>query len=678
MTTDPVFRVHPAINFARLGTSEEFYLSPETSAGIPVDGGPTVGGLPIRVGTENETITSADLRDAQGKLKRQAARFRIYAYPSVETETYPNGGGEEIRIGSVVGGRTVADIVWTVHLANKKANAYSVVVQQGVNAYQNGATPKPRNAQIPGDPGTPDRLLHLVIDPGPRAVRGRDAGPVRFDAGTAATYGGGDGIAQAPAYPRSFPSMWFSPLLEPSGPIETLGELRTDQHGRLLVLGAYGRTAGWNNPATGQPYAFTGDLNNAGWFDDASDGPVSATLVFDDGSTAAAAGAWVVCADPAYAPQLRNVVSLWDDVYDAWVRNLSLQPELYAGGAFDPAFAPAFDDHLLPIFRAAAMVRWGANLPPIAVRAHQAVDRIGPGDDPNDTVLAGLAFIRNPNQPGELKLGVPLMPLSLGDSGNPFLAVSLTQYFLLRQWSAGRARPGGAALGPGERLDIAALANCLGGRFVPGIEMTYVIRQPDLYEMEWTTWGGGPFRVKQKPLDYAAAGAGAPFLSVGWLPLHNDTTGLEPGDTSKFMAIPWQTDYNSCAVHQASINTGGKNVTNGNPTTLYWSWPAQRPVAVYPAADVVDGVLPRQKYSVRGAGTDTANLVTLCTFQDAVNSLTQWDQLGIVLQGSAIEGGFDPAYFLETASQLDDPPAPPEQPMVEWPFNANPPPPPAG
>ena len=32
------FRLHPTINFARVGTSDDFYLSPETSAGLPVAG----------------------------------------------------------------------------------------------------------------------------------------------------------------------------------------------------------------------------------------------------------------------------------------------------------------------------------------------------------------------------------------------------------------------------------------------------------------------------------------------------------------------------------------------------------------------------------------------------------------------------------------------------------------
>src|ERR1041384_5418172 len=98
-----VFRIHPAIGIARDGNSESFYLAPETIAGLPLPHrDDLVGGLPIRAGTEAEPITSRDLRDAEGALKRQAARFRIYQYAAQDHEAYPNGGGAEVRIGSEV------------------------------------------------------------------------------------------------------------------------------------------------------------------------------------------------------------------------------------------------------------------------------------------------------------------------------------------------------------------------------------------------------------------------------------------------------------------------------------------------------------------------------------------------------------------------------------------------
>src|SRR5919206_366102 len=488
-----VFRLHPTINFARVGTSDDYYLSPETSAGLPTPGaGDTVGALPIKRGTENEPITSDDLRDDDGHLRRQAARYRIFAYDFEPPDAYPNGAGVEICAGSTLAdGRVVKDVVWTVHLANKKANAYNVVPSAGLDAYRS-QVPQLRNASVYGDVNAPNRLQQLVIDPGPRAITSSQGRVVSFDAATPASYSDGDGgISEQLEYPKSFPQDSNTRLFEPSGPLDTLGELTTDHAGRLLVLAGKGRTAAQYDEY-GDPIPCTGDLNNAGWFDDAADGPVSATIVFEDGTTQEAFGAWVICGDP------------------------------------------------------------------------------------------------------------------------------------------------------------------------------------DIYDTEWKTSGAGPFRVKPKPLSYHAARPGTPFLSGGWIPLHDMTDGLEPGDMSKFMSIPWQTDYNSCSIHQSSINTAGQNTATGNPLTLYWSWPSQRPDAVYPATDVVNGVLPERVWSIRGPGTLTNDPKTAATFQKALQSVTHWDRIGVVLQGTAITGDhYPPDFFLEAESLL-----PTEGQSVnvvaEWPFNANP------
>lgn len=93
MPATHVFRIHPTINFARVGTSQEFYLSPETSAGLPLEGTATTGGLPIKAGTESTFIDSSDLRDAAGRLKRQAARFRLFPTTSTATTGTPAAVG---------------------------------------------------------------------------------------------------------------------------------------------------------------------------------------------------------------------------------------------------------------------------------------------------------------------------------------------------------------------------------------------------------------------------------------------------------------------------------------------------------------------------------------------------------------------------------------------------------
>lgn len=665
----PSYRIHPAVNIARVGNSEEYYIAPETAAGAPLAGttGLATGGLPIRAGTEADTITSSDLRDANGAFKRQAARFRIFQYPDQAAETYPNGGGTEVRIGSTVEGKRVVDVVWTVHLANKKANTYVLENpnladdQLTIEGYENGNLPPLRNLIAGPDPNDPARVRALTIDPGPRTIFGASAAPVRFHQATAASFwdARAGSIATLKDYPQTFPLDSFPQLSCPLGPIDTLGELQTDAHGRLLVLGGYGKACALETNG-GSPDPLGDDVDNDGWFDDTSDGPVSAVLAFDDGTTQPVHGAWVVATDPGYAPQTLNLVSLWDEFFDTWVRKLQLCPEIFESvsgvPSFVPAYQPSFDDQVHPLFRAAAMQQWNTNLPEGAIQGHRMADALTFADGPNPYIFK---IIRDPNAPGDNGNTQGQMPLALGDSGKAFLFPTITQYFFLKQWNANLAHGGPSpALGPGEFLDKAVLVNCLGGRFSPGIDMTFVVRQPELYVETWQTSGGGPFRIHAKPLDYTAA-PGTPVLTGGYVPVHSGATGLEPGDTSKFMAVPWHTDYNSCGTHPTNSKTN---------TLLYWSWPAQRPYAVYTAKDAVDGEPSRQqRFSVRGAGTESPDESAQGRYQDRLDMVLNWSRIGVILQGSSIDGGsYDAASYMEVESQLDDT----GDTVVPWPNHA--------
>jgi hypothetical protein len=650
---DYLYRIHPAIGIARVGNSEEYYLGPETAAGLPLPGqpdNPARGGLPINPAT-GATITSKDLRDANGGFKRQAARFRIFQYPDQNPVSYPTGQGIEIQIGSSVNGKTVKDIIWTVHLANKKANTYVLVEEApnaGIVSYQNGNLPPIRNLSVAnGDPNDPKRITMLTIDPGPRTISGSNAPGVKFDTATIASiYRAGSGIVQLGDYPKSFPGDSFANLYCPAGPIDTLGELRTDGDGRLLVLGGYGRACGWD---VTPPYLH-GDVNNDNWFDDASDGPVSAALVLDDGSVQQVqVGAWVTATDPGYAPQTLNIVSLWDDVYDTWVRNLALAPALYHQGAFQPSYKPPFPDQLQPIFQSVALQQWNINLSSYGIVAHNQVGQIDATTVPSQSIINPItSYIRDPNNAAQWSQGPPLMPGSLGDSNQDFLVLSKTQYFLLQQWQNNSYSAGaGPALGPGEYLDKVVLQNCLGGRFSPGIDLTFIVRDPDLYIKDWQN-SSGPFRIKPKPLAYDGVKQGVPLLTEGYVPLHTGNSGVEPGDICKFMAIPWHTDYNSCATHPPTNSPD-------STTVLYWSWPAQRPVAVYPAKLNPSVPPTSQLWSVRGSGTASPYPQNWGRYQNRIDIVLNWSRIGVVLQGNAIDGGnFSADVYLEVESLLDD------------------------
>lgn len=670
----PVLRIHPAIGIARVGNSPDYYLAPETAAGeLPSSGDGLWGGLPLDA-TTGRPITADGFRDGQGRLKRQAVRFRIYAYTG---SGWPTGESTEVTLGALIGGKRVADIVWQAHIANKKLNCFSMEDTPGhfpaLAGFADGRLMPIRRPQD-GPLDSPDRLRRLVIDPGPRALSARadQSRVTAFAHGTPASCLGDGGTVRAlPDYPVSFPQDHFT-LHIPAYPLTSLGDMRVEAGtGRLILAGGFGATVGIMTPEGRPNVNERSGAENTSWFDDIGDGPVSARIIFEDGSSLSAAPAWVMCGDPGFAPQTRNVVTAWDEVYDTFVRQLALEPDLYAGGTFSPRFAASFADDARPLFHAVMLQRWNTNLPAPAIAAHNRIGAITPADRPTDKIPDFDGLIRNPDNPASLAAGTPMMPLALGDTDRPFLTLTPTQYYLLRQWHKGAFTPERRLkLGAGEEMDRVALANCLGGRFSPGIEVSYPVRDPNLFIQDWARTPGGPFRLNAAPLDYSKARPDRAFLTVGYIPLR--PIPLEPGDFSKFMAAPWHTDYNHCASHppESPSNTD---------QTLYWSWPAERPVAVYPQAlarfNPGTGWTPgRQLYAVRGAGTTTIYPANAGRFQKAADFLVNWHKVGFVVQASRINPDARPATaedpFLEVACVFETDTS---QMVAPWPtFNSPP------
>ena len=93
-----------------------------------------------------------------------------------------------------------------------------------------------------------------------------------------------------------------------------LGEMRSDDENHLLVLGGAGTSA---SPGGNGIVDFWG---NAGWYDDISDGPVSATITIRaTNATPAVVGAWVIVAPPKFAPHQDSPTTLYDRVLQAMV-----------------------------------------------------------------------------------------------------------------------------------------------------------------------------------------------------------------------------------------------------------------------------------------------------------------------------------------------------------------------
>jgi hypothetical protein len=460
-------------------------------------------------------------------------------------------------------------------------------------------------------------------------------------------------------------------MFNPLGVIDTLGEMEIEpKTGRLIVVGGYGLCSAIEDDQ-GNPPTLNDAIDNDGWFDDTSDGPVTAIIVFTDGSSQPAVHGWVVCTDPGYAPQTRNVNSVWDDAYNTWVQEVDLVPGLFANGAYNPDYKASFDADVLPVFHGAFLQRWNTNLPNQAIKGHETMASIQPGDDPTQVIPNFKQLLRDPNKPEEDGEGVK-MPLALGDAMRSYLSLSPTQYFVLNQWYDGKSEIGAPPIGAGEKLDRSVLENLLGGRFSPGIDLTFIVRDTHLYNTQWQG-ETGPFRINMEALDYTTVSAGTPFLHEGYVPLRSAL--VEPGDLCKFMSQPWHTDYNSCATHTPDPNPAGNN-------TLYWSWPAQRPVNVYPKdkCNYVDGIwyLGGQAYSVRGdegmfGGTRSDYPAQQGRYQCYFDFVMNWHKIGFVIQGLQVPdnngGNYGSDKFIEVSSLYQDD----GQLVMPWPTADEPP-----
>ena len=192
------YEIYPAIGIARVGNAPEaFYIGPETT-----------GGLPLLADGQPGAFGAGDFRDGEGRIKRQAARFRIFRSANGDAQ-------QEVTLDSA----EVKEIRWAVHLANKKASWYYFQTSKGQHGY---ACNHPlRNADRVGE----TERRKLIIDQGQRSIAGRGAGgsqaPVEFSrTSVPAGYAG-----------ASFPPKGLKPV-----DIDCLGALKTDAAGRLLVL----------------------------------------------------------------------------------------------------------------------------------------------------------------------------------------------------------------------------------------------------------------------------------------------------------------------------------------------------------------------------------------------------------------------------------------------------------
>jgi hypothetical protein len=534
--------IAPAIGVARLGNSTSaFYLEPEA-----------IGGQPLNCDAQGNAKPGPEFvtrfKDAQGAVKRQAARFRIFAVESDGTEAEVTLDSPEVK-----------SISWTVHLANKKAAWFQFSELQGnllygpQNSYSNQKVSL-RNANVK----QADARQKLIIDPGPRTLDGPGKRSVFDKASVPPTYQ----FASFPGVPKV------------GDQVKTLGEVMTDGSGRLLVLGGFGVSGG------DEPLKSFGGADT--WHDDIADGPVSCTLTLKSGDPITLT-AWCIVGSPKFAPELVNISTLDDTMYDVAVRHLNAAPHIFASNQFNAAYVADYDAEIRPILERPGTYRWVANVPSMNSFSPPPFD---PRDATNATAAlrqAYLGLFRDPGPENAIAPGhgvlfagmnIPLMPLNSGSNSvsdeniDKFMTLTQTQHFFLKQWAAGKFRIGSAAPVPDHiRLSRASMGNCVGNPFCPGIEVTWTTRNPNIYEAPW--------RIRHRNVDY---------FKQGLDPSGDETAnaeGCEPGDLTKRMAIPWQADFYECSIQFINFTDPKRNTgDDGNPLPptyyAYW-WPPQSP-----------------------------------------------------------------------------------------------------
>lgn len=593
---DPYYIIGPQIGVARLGNSaDSFYIAPDAIGALPIEcdaQGNIVydNGVPVRV---------RQFKDSQGCVRRQGALFRVYLVDD------DNPAGIEVTLDTP----GVTSIQWTVHLANKKACWYNFAELEGNLLYGESNSYEARNVPLRNAGVTdPTARQQLIIDPGPRTLAGRDQS-VAFDQ---ASVPAGYNFA-------SFPG----PVLY-GEQITTLGNALTDDSGRLIVLGGFGDSGGDTSISS-----FAGADT---WHDDISDGPVTCIIQFSDGSIQL--HAWCIVGSPKFAPEVVNITSLADTAWDSAVRNLAAAPDLYSNGQFNPDYVANFDSEIAPILSRPGAYRWVANTPSMNSLSPPPFD---PRDDSPATAdlrAAYLAYFRQPSPqdavgPDAATLmtpgGFPMMPLNSGSNSvsniltDKFLTLTLTQYFLLQQWANGRfTTDPPPAQDMATALTWAALGNCVGGPFCPGIEVTWTTRNPNIY--------AGPLSIRPRHDE-------SWYYQNGLSPTEDetaDTQGCEPGDLTKRMAIPWQADFFQCSIQYVNFTDPDVNKADGIPLPptyyAYW-WPPQSPWLVMTGDMTADA----QTASGTPAGMQVLYTRGINTFSQMI---TAWSYMGFIVNQS--------------------------------------------
>lgn len=541
-----------------------------------------------RIGNSKEYYLASDLpgvapvaeggfKDNDNLFKKQVPRFRIYA---LDENNEP--------LGEINTDTDNVNIEWRVHVANRKAAWYQFNNALDLGKYSIPSTK--RNGAVPD----PDRN-QLVIDPGPRTISGKNiSGPkYHFDSGK--------------FYDKKV----------------SLGEIRTDDKGRLLFFGGDGKS---ESRLGLKAITFA---NNDDWHDDTSDGTVRATVTIG-GQTFEAKPSIVVCTPPNFGQGLFPVVSMLDVVNDLYIRE----------GWFPPKEKIIFYRDIYPILHRMSSTQWvnegffmlfGTNSPSDFENPEFIAQLESPDPAHEAERKRVFEWFRDRNSTVYEPAKIPPHYGDLFGDYNDLPAVDLavtdTQYDMLRRWAEGDFTTGEPRKPVVfDELPVrsqvlallqAPLEECLGGPFHPGIEITWPFR----HLMMWNE----PYRLKVLPEDSGVRDDyGGMLTSEIALSPNGPLDGSGPGSVTRWLGVPWQTDEASCL--------SGYDLTLYLPLPSFWSVRVPNTVLSKDSFDRLnvsttsDGQkLKHFSYRVDWMRDFTTTYVTRIN-----NMVAKWHQLGII------------------------------------------------
>ncbi len=555
--------IYPPVGIARIGNSPKHFLASD-QPGVSV-------------------VPTGGYKDAQGRIKKEVARFRIYAF---------NNAGEVIKELTANEGT----IEWRAEVANLKPAWYEF----------NNALDLGKKYAIPSIRRNSDVVdgyrEQLAIKPSPKSISGRNISGDKhnFDDGK-----------------------FYKTNVD-------LGHLQTDSEGRLLFFAGNGGAESHDN------LPITTFANNNGWHDDTCDGVIRAR-VHINGQEYEAKPAMIAVTPPNYGQGLYGVVTMNDVVQNLFINEMGY-PNPSDNGV-------EFWRDIYPILERMTKTQWvnegfymlfGKNSPSDFTNP-DIIDTLKNPDTISKPARERVfEWFRDPVSTEFTPAKVPPF---YGDGFGDYekialddLPITITQYNRLEQWKEGDFITGEPMItipfdqmSPVEQINAlnqAPLEDCLGGPFHPGIELTWTMRVKKMWE--------APYRLKVLPegeaiqLDFGdvltpeiALSADGPCSVNG------------PGSLTRWMGVPWQTDEASCL--------SGYTVSTYLPLPSFWA--ARVPNQVFSE----DGYLRIQAGNVNVAQRlkhldyrqDWLRDIEADHLQRLENMVKEWNHLGIITKQEA-------------------------------------------